>query len=178
MLQRLVDKGNTVIVIEHNLDVIKCADWIIDLGRWEWCAAAKSSPLARLRKSLPSTKMKPASICGKCWHSRDLVVHADFVKPRGGSAVLLQRLPSAAQTEGFPVLPPPHVGVQPASSLPMSTTHDRVFNFSPGPAVMPLPVLEHIQREMVASPAWGRRSSRSPIAARPSTRSSIRPRAA
>ena len=32
MLQRLVATGNTVIVIEHNLDVIKCADWIIDLG--------------------------------------------------------------------------------------------------------------------------------------------------
>ena len=32
VLQRLVDTGNTVIVIEHNLDVIKTADWIVDLG--------------------------------------------------------------------------------------------------------------------------------------------------
>ncbi|MEN9265372.1 MAG: ATP-binding cassette domain-containing protein, partial [Thermostichales cyanobacterium BF4_bins_65] len=32
VLQRLVDSGNTVLVIEHNLDVIRCADWIIDLG--------------------------------------------------------------------------------------------------------------------------------------------------
>ena len=32
MLNKLVDKGNTVIVIEHNLDVIKVADHIIDLG--------------------------------------------------------------------------------------------------------------------------------------------------
>jgi len=32
VLQKLVTQGNTVIVIEHNLDVVKCADWIIDLG--------------------------------------------------------------------------------------------------------------------------------------------------
>ena len=32
VLDRIADTGNTVIVIEHNLDVIKCADWIIDLG--------------------------------------------------------------------------------------------------------------------------------------------------
>ena len=32
VLQRLADKGHTLVVIEHNLDVVKCADWIIDLG--------------------------------------------------------------------------------------------------------------------------------------------------
>jgi excinuclease ABC subunit A len=32
VLNRLVDRGNTVVVIEHNLEVIKCSDWIIDLG--------------------------------------------------------------------------------------------------------------------------------------------------
>jgi len=32
VINRLVDKGNTMIVIEHNMDVVKCADWIIDMG--------------------------------------------------------------------------------------------------------------------------------------------------
>lgn len=32
IINKLVEKGNTVVVIEHNLDVVKCADYIIDLG--------------------------------------------------------------------------------------------------------------------------------------------------
>jgi excinuclease ABC subunit A len=32
VLHRLVDRGNTVVVIEHNLEVVKTADWLIDLG--------------------------------------------------------------------------------------------------------------------------------------------------
>src|SRR6185503_7926065 len=32
LLHQLVEKGNTVIVVEHNLDVIKTADWVLDLG--------------------------------------------------------------------------------------------------------------------------------------------------
>ena len=34
VIQGLVDKGNSVLIIEHNLDVIKAADWIVDMGRW------------------------------------------------------------------------------------------------------------------------------------------------
>src|SRR5207245_7501603 len=33
VLHRLVDKGNTVVVIEHNLDVVKTADWVLELGQ-------------------------------------------------------------------------------------------------------------------------------------------------
>ena len=32
ILQELTNNGNTVVVIEHNLDILKCSDWIIDLG--------------------------------------------------------------------------------------------------------------------------------------------------
>ena len=57
VLDRLVDAGNTVVVIEHNLDVIKCADWVIDLGPEGGAAGgrlvAEGTPeqVARVRES-------------------------------------------------------------------------------------------------------------------------------
>ncbi|MDQ6787905.1 MAG: excinuclease ABC subunit UvrA, partial [Acidobacteriota bacterium] len=64
VLQRLVDTGNTVIVIEHNLDVIKSADYIIDLGpeggEGGGRVVAKGTPeeVARVRKSYTGQALK------------------------------------------------------------------------------------------------------------------------
>jgi hypothetical protein len=62
----LVEQGNTVIVIEHNLDVIKTADWVVDMGpeggvrvAWSWQPGH--------RRTSPSTRTAtPASSCGGC----------------------------------------------------------------------------------------------------------------
>ncbi len=65
VLQRLVDAGNTMVVIEHNLDVIKCADHIIDLGPGggdeggQVVAAGAPEQLARRRSSYTGQALKP-----------------------------------------------------------------------------------------------------------------------
>ncbi len=65
VLQRLVDAGNTVVVIEHNLDVIKCADHVIDLGPGGGdgggavVAAGTPEDLARRRSSYTGQALKP-----------------------------------------------------------------------------------------------------------------------
>jgi excinuclease ABC subunit A len=57
VIQKLADAGNTVVVIEHNLDVIKCADWIIDLGPeggyggGEIIATGTPETVAKIKKS-------------------------------------------------------------------------------------------------------------------------------
>jgi excinuclease ABC subunit A len=65
VLQRLVDQGNTVVVIEHNLDVIKCSDWLIDLGpeggeAGGW-VIAEGTPerVARVEKSYTGQFLRP-----------------------------------------------------------------------------------------------------------------------
>jgi excinuclease ABC subunit A len=61
----LVDKGNTVIVIEHNLDVVKCADWIIDLGPeggdrgGQVVATGSPEDIARNQNSATGIYLKP-----------------------------------------------------------------------------------------------------------------------
>jgi excinuclease ABC subunit A len=65
VLSRLVDAGNSVIVIEHNLDVVKTADWVIDLGPEGGPAGgrlvAQGSPeaVARVRESHTGRHLKP-----------------------------------------------------------------------------------------------------------------------
>jgi len=64
VINQLVDKGNTVLVIEHNLDVIKCADWIVDLGPeggmrgGEVIAVGTPSDVAKIGKSYTGHYLK------------------------------------------------------------------------------------------------------------------------
>ncbi|MFH1620817.1 MAG: excinuclease ABC subunit UvrA [Patescibacteria group bacterium] len=66
VLQALVDKGNTVIVIEHNMDVIKCADWVVDMGPHggiyggEIVAEGTPEEVAKNKKSLTAKYLKVA----------------------------------------------------------------------------------------------------------------------
>jgi excinuclease ABC subunit A len=65
VLHELVDNGNTVVVIEHNLEVIKTADWIIDLGPeggdggGEIVAAGTPEDVARVPRSYTGQYLKP-----------------------------------------------------------------------------------------------------------------------
>ena len=71
VLHRLVDAGNTVIVIEHNLDVLKTADHIIDLGPgWRRRRAARSWRRERPRRWRPTRGAPPASTSPACCRRR------------------------------------------------------------------------------------------------------------
>jgi excinuclease ABC subunit A len=65
VLQRLRDQGNTIVVIEHNLDVIKTADWIIDLGPeggsggGQLVAAGTPEEIARNKRSYTGQYLAP-----------------------------------------------------------------------------------------------------------------------
>jgi excinuclease ABC subunit A len=66
VLGRLVEAGNTVVVIEHNLDVIKCADWVVDLGPeagdggGRVVTSGTPEAVARSRRSHTAQYLRPA----------------------------------------------------------------------------------------------------------------------
>ena len=65
MLHELTDQGNTVVVIEHNLEVIKTADWVIDLGPeggdggGEIVAAGSPEDIVKLKRSYTAQFLAP-----------------------------------------------------------------------------------------------------------------------
>ena len=71
VLQALVDQGNTVIIIEHNLEVIKCADWIVDLGPdggdggGEIVAEGTPEEVAQVAASYTGRYLRPVLAAGK-----------------------------------------------------------------------------------------------------------------
>jgi excinuclease ABC subunit A len=72
VLEKLVDLGNTVVVIEHHLDVIKTADWIIDLGPeggekgGRVVAAGTPEQVAANRRSFTAQALRKVLPNGKC----------------------------------------------------------------------------------------------------------------
>ena len=69
VLHRLRDEGNTIVVIEHNLDVIKTADWVIDLGPEGGEGGGRSSPPGPRNRSRRTDAPTLACTCGRCWKS-------------------------------------------------------------------------------------------------------------
>jgi excinuclease ABC subunit A len=75
VLHELVEQGNTVVVIEHNLEVIKTADWIIDLGPeggdagGEIVAAGTPEQIVKEKRSYTGSFLKP--VLAKARRSRE-----------------------------------------------------------------------------------------------------------
>jgi excinuclease ABC subunit A len=81
VLDRLVDAGNTVVVIEHNLDVIKYADWVIDLGPEGGDAGGKV-----IAEGTPEEVARSRASHTGQYLARVLAAHRNRAPPQGGSA--------------------------------------------------------------------------------------------
>ena len=96
VLHRLVDHGNTVVVIEHNLDVIKTADWVIDLGPeggeggGQIVAEGTPEQVARNKASHTGRYLKPVLKRARAWPNASLTAHAtgsdrEHIEPKNRS---------------------------------------------------------------------------------------------
>ena len=86
ILNQLADRGNTVIVIEHNLEVIKCADWIIDLGPEGGKAGGRVVAVGPPEKVVKSRKSHTGRALGKLFSRYVQVLRVQGRKDQGLSA--------------------------------------------------------------------------------------------
>ena len=70
VLHRLRDEGNTIVVIEHNLDVIKTADWVIDLGPEGGAGGGMIVATGTPEQIAANERSTRGSICGRYWNGR------------------------------------------------------------------------------------------------------------
>ncbi|OOK66809.1 ABC transporter family protein [Mycobacterium kansasii] len=105
VINGLVDKGNTVIVIEHNLDVIKTSDWIVDMGPEGGAGAEPLSPRALRRRSPLCRKVTRANSWPKSSTPGSRRAHPGRTAeaksaPEPGSANPLRRHAAATRSSG------------------------------------------------------------------------------
>jgi excinuclease ABC subunit A len=105
VLQRLVDAGNTVLVIEHNLDIIKAADHIIDMGPFggerggELVTAGTPEEVAAQKDSLTGQYLRPVleQAVARRQRDRGLQDAADLPSPsRNGRSKVAEKTPASA----------------------------------------------------------------------------------
>jgi excinuclease ABC subunit A len=102
VLQRLVDQGDSLVVIEHNLDVLKCADWLIDLGP----EAEREGGLVVAAGTPELVAATPGSHTGSYLASkmsgirRKIPVRESAAAYRSGKAKALERMPTSIQIRG------------------------------------------------------------------------------
>jgi excinuclease ABC subunit A len=91
VLNRLVDLGNTVIVVEHNMDVIKTADWVIDLGPEAGDAGghlvAEGTPESLLTNTAEGNGQGPQKVSGFVSHTAAILAEVLAASPHGERTV-------------------------------------------------------------------------------------------
>ena len=85
VLNKLVDAGNTIIAVEHNIDVIKSADWVIDLGpegQQRWWRGRRDGHTRRCRKSqrIPHCTLLTQSVVGVIYRTYALRLKVPLIR--------------------------------------------------------------------------------------------------